>query len=60
MANKARRSNLENHIRQEECLKSGIVMLPKLPIRKKSRNKQLKAARMLLKAKRYSSRRKPA
>ena len=60
MANKARRSNLENHIRQEECLKSGIVMLPKLPIRKKSRNKQLKAARMLLLAKRRPPRRKPA
>ena len=60
MANKAKRSNWENHIRQEEDLKSGIVMLPKLPIRKKSRNKQLKAARMLLLAKRRQPRRKPA
>jgi len=50
MGNKAKRANWENHVRQKECLESGIVMIPKKPIRKKSRHKQLKAATMLLRA----------
>ena len=40
----------ENHARQMEYLRKGIVMLPKKPIREKSRHKQLKAATMLLRA----------
>ena len=51
MANKAKRANWENHIRQETCLESGIVMIPKKPIREKSMKKQAKAATMLLRAK---------
>ena len=50
MGNKAKRANWENHVRQKECLESGIVMIPKKPIREKSRHKQLKAATMLLRA----------
>ena len=40
----------QNHKRQSEFLKKGIVMLPKKPIREKSRHKQLMAATMMVKA----------
>ena len=40
----------QNHKRQMEYLKKGIVMLPKKPIREKSRHKQLMAAQMIVKA----------
>ena len=50
MANKAKKANWENHIRQEACLESGIIMIPKKPIREKSLKKQLKMANMMLKA----------
>lgn len=40
----------ENHARQMEYLKKGIVMLPKKSIREKSRHKQLMAARLMVKA----------
>lgn len=51
MGNRAKANNIRNHIRQRVCLESGIVMLPKKPIREKSKNKQPKAATMLLRAK---------
>lgn len=50
MANKAKRANWENHVRQKECLKSGIVMIPKKPIREKSKHKQIRMATMMVKA----------
>ena len=40
----------QNHKRQLEFLKKGIVMLPKKSSREKSRHKQLMAARMMVKA----------
>ena len=40
----------ENHARQREYLRKGIVMLPKKSIREKSRHKQLMAARLMVKA----------
>jgi len=60
MANKERAWNYwENHARQMEYLRKGIVMIPKKPIREKNRNKQMKAATMLLRAN-GSMRGKPA
>lgn len=59
MANRAKANNIRNHIRQRVCLASGIVMIPKKPIREKNRNKQMKAATMLLRAN-GSMRGKPA
>lgn len=50
MANKAKKANWQNHIRQKQFLENGVVMLPKKPIREKSRKKQLKAALMKIKA----------
>lgn len=50
MANKAKKANWQNHIRQKQFLENGVVMLPKKPIREKSRKKQLKAAIMKLRA----------
>lgn len=63
MANKAKKANWENHVRQKRFLEDGIVMLPKKPIREKSRKKQLKAAIMKLRANvpvQKSKRKKPA
>lgn len=60
MANRAKMNNIENHARQREFLDKGILMLPKKPIRKKNRNKQLKAANLLLRAAGNMRRGKPA
>ena len=59
MANRAKENNIRNHIRQRVWRESGIVMIPKKPIREKNRNKQIKAATMLLRAN-GSMRGKPA
>ena len=40
----------ENHARQMEYLRKGIVMLPKKPIREKSKRKQIRMATMMVKA----------
>ena len=50
MANKAKKANWENHIRQMFYLKQGLIMLPKKNIRAKSKHKQLMAAQMMIKA----------
>lgn len=50
MANKAKKANIANHIRQREFSEKGILMLPKKPIREKSRHKQLVMANRMLKA----------
>ena len=50
MANRAKANNIRNHIRQRVWRESGIVMIPKKPIREKSPKKQLRAATMLLRA----------
>ena len=50
MGSKAKMHNWENHKRQKKFLQDGIVMIPSKPIREKSREKQLKAAIMKLRA----------
>ena len=50
MANKAKKANWENHIRQMFYLNQGRIMLPKKDIRAKSQHKQLVAANMMVKA----------
>ena len=51
MAHRTRiRFKVENRIRQKEFLDKGIVMLPKKPIREKSRKKQLKAAMLKIRS----------
>ena len=50
MANKAKKANYENHMRQLFYLKQGRIMLPKKHIRAKSPHKQLVAAQMMVKA----------
>jgi hypothetical protein len=58
MANKAKKANWENHIRQLFYLKQGLIMIPKKNIRAKSKHKQLAAANMMVKAKNATRRQK--
>jgi hypothetical protein len=58
MANKAKKANWENHIRQLFYLEQGLIMIPKKNIRAKSKHKQLVAANMMVKAKNATRRQK--